>query len=906
MISLARVSSKMGQNYYTKDSYYTKENTVEHSEWYGNGAKVLGLEGKIDAKVFQNLLDEHTKKSVGKKENAPRVALDITFSAPKSVSLASLVGGDERIIEAHNRAVNTALKIVEERFSWTRTGSKEDRQIEITGNIVAAKFMHDVSRAKDPQLHTHCVVFNQVQRADGQWRSFHNDGVFNNSKFIGLVYQNELAHETKSLGYDVLLNKNGTFDIDGYKPEQIQEFSKRTQKIKELGCKTKKQERAAKLIDRPSKGKSIPREILQERWIEEAKAVGIIHPVAKIQMDSEQKINKKSGEKTEQDLAKENIENGIKHITERDVRFKKEDMEKFILAHNMGSVSYSSKIYDSLINKMKSDGELFEYKKGFFTTKESLLVEENIVKHINLGKNKFNPVCEKIPEKINSPELNLKQGQKDALINSLQSKDQFSVWQGVAGAGKTYAMGILKDIGEQNGYTIKGFSPSKEAADVLQADSKIISNTVASLLVSSPQYPPIADSATRNNEPTQSYNQNKKELWIVDEAGLLCARDCEKLIQKAHNENTRIIFVGDTKQMSAIQAGNPFKLMQEHGVKTSYLEENIRIKKQNLKESVDLISKNKVKDGLDKIQKHIHEIKDPGEKINQIKNTYLKLTPQEQEKTLVLSSSNEERRQITTSIRSELLNKGQLQDQVSVTQLVQKNTTAQENKSILSHNVDDVLVFYKDFKKMGLEKNKQYVVKSVDIKNDKIFLSEKNKNGSNEISISPKVGGFTSYEQKQLNIAVGDKIRCTKNDSNLKIRNGQNFTVTSTKNNQVTIQSTNGRKLEFSSQKPLHLDHNYVNTVYSSQGKTSDRVIISGNKMFGKEMLYVALSRAKFGAVVFTQNKEEFMKFAQESKSKISAMDLVKDIKIKTHSENVKTPLHEHKNESRQIKRSFL
>ena len=62
MISLARVSSKMGQNYYTKDSYYTKENTVEHSEWYGNGAKVLGLEGKIDAKVFQNLLDEQTKK----------------------------------------------------------------------------------------------------------------------------------------------------------------------------------------------------------------------------------------------------------------------------------------------------------------------------------------------------------------------------------------------------------------------------------------------------------------------------------------------------------------------------------------------------------------------------------------------------------------------------------------------------------------------------------------------------------------------------------------------------------------------------------------------------------------------------------------------------------------------------
>lgn len=852
MISLSRVSAKMSASYYTKDCYYTKENTIHNSEWYGQGASILGLAGKIDPKVFQGQLNAITQNTNASKKEDARIAIDVTFSAPKSVSIASLVGGDKRIIEAHNNAVNSALKTIEERFSWTRTGSKENRQIEVANNIIAAKFEHDVSRAKDPQLHTHCVILNKVQRVDGQWRSLHNDGIFNHSKYLGFIYQNELAYELKNIGYEVLLNRNGTFDIKGYDEKQLQEFSKRTRKIKELNCKTKKQERIEKLLDRPSKGKAIPREVLLEKWQEEAASVGIKHPIPN-------KKNLNIDLKTQHVFAQKLLEDGIKHITERDVRFKQEDLEKFVISQNIGQIS--SKSYERGINRLKISGELIEYKKGYFTTKEALLIEGNIIKSIEVGKEKFTSIIAKdIPQKIFSEELNLTNGQKDALVTSLKTKDQFIAWQGVAGAGKTYAMDILREIATDQGFKIKGFAPSAEAAQTLEKDSSIPSRTVTSLLV---------------KEEPKIFNHGNKEIWIVDEAGLLCARDCEKLMEKATYQNARVIFVGDTKQMSAIEAGNPFKLMQVKGIEIARLNESIRQKENNLKTSVDLISKDKIHDGLNKISKDIIEIQDSLKKFEFIKHKYTNLSPQEQEKTLVLASTNDERKQITDLIRTDLINKKQIKDQITITQLVQKNMTLQESKSALNYQVGDVLVFYKDNKQDRLWKNTQYVVREIDIKKQILLLNEDITESNKSVRFSPLKGGFSSYEMKKIPIATGDKVRCTKNDNLFKIRNGQDFIITSTKNNQVKIKSKSGREISFSTNNPLHLDHNYVNTVYSSQGKTCDRVIIAGNKSFGKEMLYVALSRAKYEATVVTQNKDDFIKAVANSKAKISAFDLM-------------------------------
>jgi conjugative relaxase-like TrwC/TraI family protein len=858
MISLARVSAKMGRTYYTQDSYYTKDVAIEHSEWFGYGAKRDGLYGHVDTKIFQNLLDEHSKSK--------RAAFDLTFSAPKSVSLACLVNGDNQLLEAHKKAVNTALNVVQERFSYARVGSKKNRQIEISGNILAAQFLHDVSRSKDPQLHTHCVVFNKVQCADGRSRALHNDGIFNHSKLIGLVYQNELAHEVKKLGYEINLNTNGTFEIEGYTKNQLDAFSKRTKQIEALECPTKKQERIEKLIDRPARGKSVPRELLQERWVAECNAVHILHPEPKSFITFSNQLHNQ--------IPNTNIKDAIDHVTEKDVRFKKEDIEKYTLHHNMGAVPFQS--YQKEFSNLKFNQTLIEYEKDMFTTKQALLVEERMLKSIEYGQNKFDPIENNAVQKITAQHPTLTKGQENALITSLMTKDQFIAWQGVAGAGKTYALNIFHSIAIENGCTIKGFAQSAEAAQVLSNEAKILSQTVASLLTA--------------KDKSEFTSDKSKEIWIVDEAGLLGAIDCANLIERAQIQNARVIFVGDTKQMPAISAGNPFQLMQEHGIQTVHLQQSLRQKKLNLKQAVDCVANNQIQDGLKHIRENIHEIKDFNQKIQWIRDEYLKSSPIERDKTLILTACNDERSKITKEVRNHLLQSKDLTDTVTIRQLSPKYQTSAESRSILNYQKNDVLIFYQEHAQYGIKKNTPYFIQSIDQKNTTLKLCDQNTSLCQTVSISPRIGGFTTYTEKTIEIAKGDKVKWTKNDGYLGIRNGQDFVVENTNNDAITLKSSQGKLISLMTQNPMHIDYNYVHTVYSSQGKTCDKVIISENKNFGKEMLYVALSRAKHDVHIVSQNKEQFLNSNQISNQKLSAKNLIKEVKCPisvTHTKSI-------------------
>ena len=126
---------------------------------------------------------------------------DVTMSAPKSVSLVAMIGGDERIVEAHDRAVRTTLGWVEKNAVLTRMQDGTTGATVHAGGqkTVVATVRHDTSRSLDPQLHTHCVIANMVQGADGHWRTMVNDG----QKAISAIYRAELAEGLGRLGYKV-------------------------------------------------------------------------------------------------------------------------------------------------------------------------------------------------------------------------------------------------------------------------------------------------------------------------------------------------------------------------------------------------------------------------------------------------------------------------------------------------------------------------------------------------------------------------------------------------------------------------------------------------------------------------------------------------------------------------------
>ncbi len=231
-----------GGCYYEKDGYYARDDPGHRaaSAWAGKGAHALGLSGPVDPDVFTAVLEGRVPDGPrlghpGREgEIVHRPGRDLTLSAPKSVSLAALVGGDDRIVEAHGRAVKRTLAWVEERIVETRMKEPASgRMIRAGGQKAAiATFAHETSRNLDPQLHTHAVIANMVQGGDGKWRTMANEKLYSSKMLIGALYRGELARELTSLGYGVeKTHADGRFEIAGVSREVVDGFSTRRAEI---------------------------------------------------------------------------------------------------------------------------------------------------------------------------------------------------------------------------------------------------------------------------------------------------------------------------------------------------------------------------------------------------------------------------------------------------------------------------------------------------------------------------------------------------------------------------------------------------------------------------------------------------------------------------------------------------
>ncbi|MBF1914563.1 conjugative relaxase, partial [Klebsiella pneumoniae] len=285
MLSFSQVKSAgSAGNYYTeKDNYYVIGSMEER--WQGKGAELLGLEGKVDKQVFTELLqgklpDGSDLTRIQDGVNKHRPGYDLTFSAPKSVSMLAMLGGDKRLIDAHNRAVTVALNQVE---SLASTRVKKDGVSEtvLTGNLIIARFNHDTSRAQDPQIHTHSVVINATQNGD-KWQTLASDTVgktgfsetiLANRIAFGKIYQNSLRADVESMGYKTVdAGKNGMWEMEGV---PVESFSTRSQELREAAGPdaSLKSRDVAALDTRKSKEAIDPAEKMVE-WMNTLKETG--------------------------------------------------------------------------------------------------------------------------------------------------------------------------------------------------------------------------------------------------------------------------------------------------------------------------------------------------------------------------------------------------------------------------------------------------------------------------------------------------------------------------------------------------------------------------------------------------------------------------------------------------------
>ena len=286
--SIGRLYAKV--NDYATDNYYTRNQGLANSHWHGKGREILSLEDRVSTTEYNHVyqgLDKRgnllRQRQIGKKYNPGR---DLTLSAPKSVSLLGLVKEDKTVIEAHQQAVKTTLNYVERNCIVTRTGKGGVNQIQ-TDNALFAVFQHDDNRNLDPQLHSHCVLFNLTQGKDGKWRTMDNRELYQQKMTIGMVYHHELGRRLQTLGYELNWNRDGTFDVRSYTQLQLQEFSTRKQEIeqavgKEASAATKAKActttRKSKVHQAPSERKE-----LKQIWQQKAEQLGIRHPQANYQ-----------------------------------------------------------------------------------------------------------------------------------------------------------------------------------------------------------------------------------------------------------------------------------------------------------------------------------------------------------------------------------------------------------------------------------------------------------------------------------------------------------------------------------------------------------------------------------------------------------------------------------------------
>lgn len=954
MVSVTATTSGQAINYYQRDNYYTKQEGQwqgKGAEALGLQGEVKekdfvemiggfkpGTLNEQQIKEFRGLVKEENKltsaiesaKKNGDNEklreltekvadynqrrtefnkqfgdNAPhlvvntegvlchRAGVDLTFSAPKSVSIASEVLGDTRVKEAHDKAVSETLKYVEAHFSQARQTQNGITEKVDTGNLVIAKFQHDTSRELDPQLHTHAVVMNMTQREDGQWRALSNEQLFEQKMLIGQIYRNELAKNLTELGYSIQSDNKGLFEIQGIDQKLIDHFSQRSEqidaKVKELkesgqyeNADPQKLREIATLGSRVAK-KDVDMNIVRESWNERLQSQGYTREQVQesIQKAAEQakqnEQNRTEPKPNEYDI----IRQATQIKTEQESTFTKEDVLKTAGKLSVGEHRIAD--LERAFTELNKDKEIKQLDKNVFTTKEMQKIERDIVHKVQNGHDSVNSIStkEQVEQSIKAFEaqrgFTMTRGQKDAVEHILTSKDRYIGIQGDAGTGKTTMLASVREQLERQGYHARGLGFTGKAAAEVEAQAGIKSQTIDSFLAK----------GQRIEGQTMSYHFGKlsiehhegikqgKEVWIVDEASMLGSQKMHELMKAAERADARIVFVGDTKQLQAVEAGRMFGKLQETGdLKTVRMSEVTRQKDAGYKDISETMAEKRIDRAFDKLenQKRIQEISDRQERLNAIVKDY---TGRDYKNTIIVTARNADRNELNQSIRAELKQQGKIEkNEHTFTVRESKNLSPEAKHFAQSYSEGDRVIA----NEAGIigRAGREAKVTAVDHQTHKLTVQTKD---GKEYDINLKRDGqnLAAYSEKQQSFARGDKVAFLKNDKSLNVKNGQIGEIKSIdRNGRAVIKMENGRDKTINLKTQYnYIDHGYAVTDYKSQGQTSKEVIYHADSSKGVNynQAYVAMTRGKHDLKVYTDNKENFKEQMKHEQQKNSTLD---------------------------------
>ena len=908
-ISAGQAQSYHKQEYTSDAQTYYKEGDTVKGEWQGQLAASFGLSGEVSPLEFSRLSEgQHPQTEAQMVKHRPgteytnadgtttkevehRAGWDATFSAPKSVSLTALVGGDERVKEAHRAAVSTALDELE-RYTQARMGG--NKPAETTGKFIAAKFEHDTARPVDgyaaPQLHTHAIIFNVTERADGSTRALQEKAFFESQNFATAVYQSALTHELRKIGYELETGKSGAPEIKGYSTAYLEASSPRSQQIREQLEKTGHSGPEAAQIaahtTRDSKKTLTAEEVLSAH---KAMAAEFGNQPEQVVAAARERAREQQGKVPDgTKAAKEAVTYARDSIFEREAVADERLIMRDALRRGMGETTYAQ--VRSEFDSRQKQGEFLARDGGkhdsgrTFTTPETIAHERTNVRHVLEGRNAVTPIMTAEDAQAQAKTRDFLNPKQRAVIEEvLNSSDRVHGLQGLAGTGKTTALEVIREGAEKNGYTVQGFAPSSKAAGALR-DAGVEAKTLQSFL------------ASKQADP------ETKHLYMLDESSLASSKQMRNFLEKV-GPNDRVLVIGDTRQHQAVDAGRPFQQMQDAGMRTAQLDQIMRQRSNpDLLAAVQQLATGEVKNGIKMLgdQGRITEIQNPRDRINAIAKDYAA----DPEKTLVVSPDNKSRQQINEAVRAELLTKGTLaQDGQQFKTLSHRNDmTGADRTWAARYDVGDVLQYTKGSKAEGLARDSFATVRAVDARTNLITVE---RTDGQSVTYDPRrIKGVNAYKETAREFATGDRIQFTAQDKELKVANRDLGTIASIEPGQMTVRldGKKERTITFDPDKVRSLDHGYAVTSHSSQGLTERRVIANidteaSRNLINTRLAYVAISRAETDARIYTNDAKNLGDKLAGDISKTAAVDFrqksqteqtreaVKDLKEKPAAE---------------------
>lgn len=937
MLTLESVTSASeGAKYYFNASYHSLDKEAsQYQKWYGKGAAALGLSGDAKEADFQKILegkitynDENIhlgNRNNGEIDHAP--GRDLTFAAPKSVSLQhNLEGGDKRIKNALIKAAENTLEYIQENFIYTRVKQDGKVTLEKTDNIIGTLFYENLNRDKEFHDHVHCVIANITQRANGSWRSTELRRIFDNQIHIGKVFRMELAYAMKSLGYDLEISnkEHYFFEIKGFDKKLSENFSERTQtilaKAKELNKNLNvKVRQLANFLTRET-DKSITSaelKVLTDHKIENyAKKSGksniLDNIAARTVAAQSKKISSTSSANTRKALGY-----AISHLSERSTIFNKKDIIDIAKDGRLGEVNLKSinKEINHLLQKefiLHGSGK-YKVNNGStcYTTRHALEREKAIIGMLIDGKDKYKSIISSSRANDLLKNISLNQGQKDAAKLILTTKDRVFAIQGYAGTGKTYMLSKLKEVistinqeelsnnPKHIPYQLLGLAPSGAAVKELQ--KSLGSDHARTLQGFLAQYDGYSQGrgTLEGKKIVQKEFQNK--VLIVDEASMISSSQMKDLMVITKILDVRMVPVGDSRQLLAVEEGNPFYEMQREGMSTVTMTENVRQKTaegkaisysayaRDFTKIFNKIGTNLVDcTDLLRIENHIKiergDLKED-EAVNLVSNThtalaasklYMSFDKDKQNNTLMISQSNQTKDLVNSFVRQILIDKKELGEQSSnIKTLINRNLSIAQRGEVFNYKEGDVLLFNKGNNSLGIKKDEYLRITS--IKQNGILELERDKGGK-KIMLNLAVTrsyckNIEVYEPKKMELRTGDQIIFTR-----KIEDKKNPIVNSTlgivqeiSNNSYLIEiEGNKTKIEKNSPALNHLDYSYCRTTHKGQGATTKTAIIIAESWWShltnQRNILVQATRQKEELFLIVDNKQKVIQKIIENK----------------------------------------